>query len=81
MEKIIADYRGRAKHWIRSAEDFTYDYENYEYDRATDRYYVLVASEDMRSCMDGALVRKRISKSRYAEAYEKAEEEIIKAEA
>ncbi len=48
---------------------FTYSYSHYEYDEESGRYYQLVESCSLRPEMDGALVRRRISKEVYMCVY------------
>lgn len=49
---------------------FTYQGIDYEYDKNTNRYYYLSESDNIRPEMDGAMVRRRIGKTRYMEIYE-----------
>ncbi len=46
--------------------------EYYEHDKDCNRYYLYVPSENRRSDMDGALVKRRISKSFFEETLELA---------
>ncbi len=74
MKKCITDFRGYVKHWIINENSFVYNYINYEKDEYNGRYYMLVESCNLRHEMDGALVRKRISKKVYEEALKKVKE-------
>lgn len=69
MGKCITDAFGKVKHWVLNDDSFVYKYSGYERDYYTGRYYRLVESTNLRPEMDGALVRKRISKAVY-EAYQ-----------
>lgn len=74
--KIINDSRGYTKHWYRNENDFTYDGCNYERDEINGRCYRLDPSENMSDPrMDGALVKRRISRAVYEELLEKVQEE------
>lgn len=69
MENAIRDYRGYTEHWFRNDRSFTYAFNEYERDEENGRCYLLVASTSMHDPnMDGALVKKRISKTSYEEA-------------
>lgn len=68
MSEIKTDYRGYIEHWFRSENDFTYNFYGYERDVENGRCYILVESCNLRPEMDGALVKKRISKSEYEKA-------------
>lgn len=48
---------------------FKLKHREFEYDEDTNRYYELVASISLRPEMDGALIRKRISKSFYMQKF------------
>lgn len=64
--KEISDYRGYTEHWYRNDNDFTYNFTEYERDENNGRCYRLVLSENLHDPnMDGALVRRRISKAEY----------------
>lgn len=68
MGKCITDAFGKVKYWVLSDDSFVYKYNDYERDSYTGRYYRLVESTNLRPEMDGALVKRRISKVVY-EAY------------
>lgn len=72
MGKCITDAFGKVKHWVLSDNDFVYEYSNYERDAYTGRYYRLIESTSLKSEMDGALVKRRISKSVYESCLEEA---------
>lgn len=72
MGKCITDAFGKVKHWVLSDDDFVYEYSNYERDAYTGRYYRLTESVSLKSEMDGALVKRRISKSVYEACLEEA---------
>lgn len=74
MSKCIKDFRGCVQHWIIDKNSFIYDFTNYEKDEYNGRCYILVESCNLRPEMDGALVRKRISKNAYEEALKKVKE-------
>lgn len=74
MSKVIKDFRGYAKHWIIDENSFVYNFVNYEKDEYNGRCYILTESCNLRPEMDGALVRKRISKKAYEEALKMAKE-------
>lgn len=74
MSKIIKDFRGYVKHWIIDKNSFVYNFINYEKDEYNGRCYMLVESSNLKPEMDGALVRKRISKNAYEEALKKVKE-------
>lgn len=76
MSKCIKDYRGYAQHWIIDENSFVYNLVNYEKDEYNGRCYILVESRNLSPIMDGALVRKRISKNVYEEALKKVKEII-----
>lgn len=72
MGKYITDAFGKVKHWVLSDNDFVYEYSNYERDVYTGRYYRLTESTSLKQEMDGALVKRRISKSVYESCLEEA---------
>ena len=74
MSKCIKDFRGYVKHWIIDKNRLEYNYVNYEKDEYNGRCYILVESCNLKPEMDGALVRKRISKKVYEEALKMAKE-------
>lgn len=74
MSKCIKDFRGYVEHWIIDENSFVYNFSNYEKDKYNGRYYILVESCNLRPEMDGALVRKKISKKAYEEALKKVKE-------
>lgn len=74
MSKCIKDFRGYVQHWIINENSFVYDFVNYEKDEYNGRCYTLIESCNLRPEMDGALVRKRISKNEYEEAFKKVKE-------
>ena len=74
MSKIIKDFRGYVKHWIIDENSFVYNFINYEKDEYNGRCYILAESSNLKPEMDGALVRKRISKNAYEEALKKVKE-------
>lgn len=74
MSKIIKDFRGYVKHWIIDKNSFVYNFINYEKDEYNGRCYILAESSNLKPEMDGALVRKRISKNAYEEALKKVKE-------
>lgn len=49
--------------------EFELKHRNFEYDEDTNRYYELVPSSNLRPEMDGALIRKRISKNFYMQKF------------
>lgn len=74
MSKLIKDFRGYVKHWIIDENSFVYNFVNYEKDECNGRCYILTESCNLRPEMNGALVRKRVSKKEYEEAFKKATE-------
>lgn len=66
--KMIKDFRGYVVHAYINDNNFTYQYVDFERDEYNGRCYQLVETTDLRPEMDGALVRRRISKSAYEEA-------------
>ena len=74
MSKCIKDFRGYVQHWIIDKNSFIYDFINYEKDEYNGRCYMLIESCNLRPEMDGALVKKRISKNEYEEAFKKVKE-------
>lgn len=72
MGKCITDAFGKVKHWVLSDNDFVYEYSNYERDACTGRYYRLTESTSLKPEMDGALAKRRISKSVYESCLEEA---------
>jgi hypothetical protein len=72
MGKCITDAFGKVKHWVLSDNDFVYEYSNYERDAYTGRYYRLTESTSLKPEMDGALVKRRISKSVYESCLKEA---------
>lgn len=72
MGKCITDAFGKVRHWVLSDDDFVYEYSNYERDDYTGRYYRLTESVSLKPEMDGALVKRRISKSVYEACLEEA---------
>ena len=74
MSKCIKDFRGYVKHWIIDKNSFVYNFVNYEKDEYNGRCYILVGDCNLKPEMDGALVRKRISKKVYEEALKMAKE-------
>lgn len=64
--KEIRDFRGYTEHWYRTDNSFTYNFTEYERDEYNGRCYRLSPSENLHDPnMDGALVRRRISKAEY----------------
>jgi len=52
--------------------EYTYGWEYYEYDSISNRHYYLDDTKDLRPCMDGAKVRRRISKKIFDELLDSA---------
>lgn len=64
--------------WYRNDSSFTYEFMEYEYDEFTNRYYELVPSCNLSDPdMDGALVRKRISKKTYFDLMDLCKQSFI----
>lgn len=77
MGKCITDAFGKVKHWVLSDNDFVYEYSNYEKDAYTGRCYRLTESTSLKPEMDGALVRRRISKAVYEACLKEAKKACV----